>query len=92
MSEEERGPGMETGQLPPRRRPAPPPGSRRHRSFSSAHSSCPPGSQPSPLILTNPAGLPNAVSWWGWIAGPLLIVIFYVVSLWTSQMLASVYR
>lgn len=37
-------------------------------------------------------GLPNAVGWWGWIAGPVLLFLFYVVSLWTSQMLASVYR
>ncbi|PRW33070.1 Amino acid permease 2 [Chlorella sorokiniana] len=37
-------------------------------------------------------GLPNALAWWGWVAGPLLLVLFYLVSLWTSTMLASVYR
>ena len=40
----------------------------------------------------HPAGLPNALAWWGWVAGPLLLVAFYLVSLWTSTMLASVYR
>ena len=28
----------------------------------------------------------------GWIAGPLLLAAFFVVSLWTSRLLASVYR
>jgi hypothetical protein len=36
-------------------------------------------------------GLPNAVSWLGWVAGPLCLVAFYLVALWSSIMLSKVY-
>lgn len=48
--------------------------------------------QPPFPALRHPAGLPNAVAWWGWIGGPLLLTLFFLVSLWTSLMLADVYR
>ena len=36
-------------------------------------------------------GLPNSVAWLGWIAGPTLLVFFFLVSIWSSRMLADVY-
>eukprot|EP00887_Chlorella_sp_A99_P008277 scaffold12.g8277.t1 len=35
--------------------------------------------------------LPNTVAWLGWVAGPILLVAFYIVSLISSRMLADVY-
>lgn len=68
-------------------------GRRRQLSFTSTPclSSTTAAHHASPSLLY-PAGLPNAVAWWGWIGGPVLLFLFYVVSLWTSQMLAAVYR
>lgn len=39
-----------------------------------------------------PAGLPNSVAWLGWVAGPLCIIAFFSISLWSSIMLAGMYR
>jgi amino acid permease len=36
--------------------------------------------------------LPSSVAWIGWGAGPLLIVLFYLTSLMSSQMLANCYQ
>ena len=36
--------------------------------------------------------LPQAVAWLGWVAGPLCIISFYLVSLMSSKMLADVYE
>lgn len=44
------------------------------------------------LPALDAAGLPNAVAWWGWVAGPLLMILFFLTSIWTSLLLASVYR
>ncbi|KAL4431936.1 hypothetical protein ABPG77_000203 [Micractinium sp. CCAP 211/92] len=35
--------------------------------------------------------LPSTVAWMGWVAGPIMIVVFYVISLISSNMLAEVY-
>ena len=35
--------------------------------------------------------LPQCVAWMGWIAGPLTLIIFYLISLMTSRMLARCY-
>lgn len=37
-------------------------------------------------------GLPNSVAWLGWVAGPLCIIAFFSISLWSSIMLAGMYR
>ena len=39
-----------------------------------------------------PAGLPNSVAWLGWVAGPICICAFFCISLWSSIMLAGMYR
>lgn len=36
--------------------------------------------------------LPHANAWLGWVAGPICIVIFYLISLLTSVMLADVFE
>ena len=36
--------------------------------------------------------LPNSVAWLGWVAGPILIIAFYYVSLMSSKMLADCYE
>lgn len=36
-------------------------------------------------------GLPNAVSWLGWVAGPLCLTAFFAVALWSSIMLSKLY-
>lgn len=36
--------------------------------------------------------LPNSVAWIGWAAGPLLIFIFYLISLMSSKMLTDCYQ
>ena len=35
------------------------------------------------------AGLPYSLAWLGWVAGPILLVFFYVVSLWAAKMMAG---
>jgi hypothetical protein len=37
-------------------------------------------------------GLPNSVAWLGWVAGPIAIIAFFSISLWSSVMLAGMYR
>lgn len=36
-------------------------------------------------------GLPYAVSWLGWVAGPLMLFLFFLLARWTSILLAEVY-
>lgn len=36
--------------------------------------------------------LPYSVSWLGWVAGPILIIVFYLFSLLSSMLLASLYE
>ena len=36
-------------------------------------------------------GLPNSVAWLGWVAGPICLVVFFAVSLWSSHLLAQLY-
>ena len=36
--------------------------------------------------------LPYSVSWLGWVAGPSLVLIFYLIALMSSHMLAAVYE
>ena len=36
-------------------------------------------------------GLPNSMAWLGWVAGPICIVLFFAVSMWSSHMLARLY-
>ena len=36
-------------------------------------------------------GLPNSVAWLGWVAGPICLVVFFVLSLWSSHLLAQLY-
>ncbi|KAL4431937.1 hypothetical protein ABPG77_000204 [Micractinium sp. CCAP 211/92] len=35
--------------------------------------------------------LPSTVAWLGWVAGPIMLIVFYVISLISSNMLADVY-
>ncbi|GAB4817398.1 hypothetical protein N2152v2_004444 [Parachlorella kessleri] len=44
------------------------------------------------IIGAGVLGLPQTLAWLGWIAGPLLIAAFYLVTLLTSTLLASVYE
>lgn len=37
-------------------------------------------------------GLPWAVGTLGWVAGPLLVTVFYAVARWASVMLSQVYQ
>lgn len=37
-------------------------------------------------------GLPNAVAWLGWVAGPILLVLFYAVALFAARCQADIYR
>jgi hypothetical protein len=36
--------------------------------------------------------LPHAVSWLGWLAGPLCLTVFFVINIWCAFMLADVYE
>lgn len=36
-------------------------------------------------------GLPNSVAWLGWVAGPLCLIGFFLVSLWSSILLSRLY-
>ena len=47
---------------------------------------------PNAAAALAPAGLPNSVAWLGWVAGPLCIIAFFSISLWSSIMLAGMYR
>ncbi|GAB4817399.1 hypothetical protein N2152v2_004445 [Parachlorella kessleri] len=44
------------------------------------------------IIGAGVLGLPQTLAWLGWIAGPILITAFYLVTLLTSTLLASVYE
>ena len=44
------------------------------------------------IIGAGVLGLPYAVSWLGWIAGPVCMVAFYVITLWTATMLTDCYH
>ncbi len=44
------------------------------------------------IIGAGVLGLPNAISWLGWVAGLSLLVLFFVVALWASLMLTEVYE
>jgi amino acid permease len=37
-------------------------------------------------------GLPDALAWLGWVAGPICLVAFCAITLWASFMLADVYQ
>lgn len=37
-------------------------------------------------------GLPNSVAWLGWVAGPICLIAFFSISMWSSHMLAQLYR
>lgn len=41
------------------------------------------------IIGAGVLGLPNAISWLGWVAGPLCLTLFYLVTLLTSTLLAN---
>jgi amino acid permease len=36
--------------------------------------------------------LPYSVSWLGWVAGPIMVILFYLFSLLSSRLLASCYE
>ncbi len=36
-------------------------------------------------------GLPNSLAWLGWVAGPLCLILFFAVSLWSSILLSRLY-
>ena len=36
-------------------------------------------------------GLPYSVAWLGWIAGPLCLIVFFSISMWSSHLLAQLY-
>jgi hypothetical protein len=36
--------------------------------------------------------LPHAVSWLGWLTGPLCLTVFFVINIWCAFMLADVYE
>ena len=44
------------------------------------------------IIGAGVLGLPYAVSWLGWLAGPVCMVAFYVITLWTATMLTDCYH
>lgn len=44
-----------------------------------------------PQVGAGVLGLPSAMSWLGWVAGPILLTFFYGTALWTSRLLADVY-
>lgn len=37
-------------------------------------------------------GLPSSVAWLGWVAGPICLCVFFAISLWSSHLLAQLYR
>lgn len=44
------------------------------------------------MVGSGVLAFPRAVAWLGWIAGPILIIVFYCVALVTAGLLASCYR
>ena len=36
-------------------------------------------------------GLPNSMAWLGWVAGPICLIVFFAVSMWSSHLLARLY-
>ncbi|GBG00553.1 amino acid permease [Raphidocelis subcapitata] len=44
------------------------------------------------IIGAGVLGLPNAVAWLGWIAGPICLTVFFVTTLWTATMLCDCYH
>jgi amino acid permease len=44
------------------------------------------------IIGAGVLGLPNAVAWLGWVAGPACLVLFFATTLWTATMLCDCYH
>ena len=44
------------------------------------------------IIGAGVLGLPNAVAWLGWVAGPVAVLLFYAISVWLGVVLSMVYH
>ena len=65
-----------------------------------AHTLAAPALVPAPLrrhifcavVGAGVLGLPSSVAWLGWVAGPICLCVFFAISLWSSHLLAQLYR